>query len=369
MNKGNNLRLATLVVLVILISSLHYFTTTQLPQFHDVYRRLYYIPIVLGGLWFGLRGGLGVSLAASLLYAPHIVFQWGHHPTSSPEKFLEIMLYNIIGGLTGFLAAREREQKIKYQRAAQRLEHSYDKLREQADQILDIEEQLRRADRLSALGELSAGMAHEIRNPLGSIRGTAEILRDGVRPDDRHYEFASILIREVDRLNQVVGDFLNFARPQSNERGHFDLVNVLREVLVLTAQQAKANHVTLNFTPQGPCPLQGDAEQLKQVFLNLVLNALQAMPQGGALDIEIDVRELVTIRFRDTGQGIPADQLDKIFNPFFTSRSEGTGLGLAITHRIIQGHGGRIDVASKVGQGTTFTLVLPLHTNDKERAL
>ena len=167
------LRLTIIATLLLLVTALHYLTTTQEVNAHDIYRRLYYVPIVLGGVWFALRGGIATSILASLLYMPHVLFHWQHNPTIALEQYLEIVLYNVIGCLTGFLAQRERQQKLRYQKAAETLERSYDTLREQADQIIEIEEQLRRADRLSALGELSAGMAHEIRNPLGSIKGTA----------------------------------------------------------------------------------------------------------------------------------------------------------------------------------------------------
>lgn len=361
MRRIQRVRLFVLVFLVGAITALHYLTDVHLSQYHDIYRRLYYIPIVLGGLWFTLRGGVGTAIAVSILFAPHVVFQWGHHPTIEPEQYLEILLYNVIGFLTGFLAERERIQKERHEQAARGLEESYAKLRRQADMILEIEEQLRRADRLSALGELSAGMAHEIRNPLGSIRGTAEILQEGIDPADERYEFTRILIREVDRLNRVVQDFLRFARPAPVERDRFDVNETLREILALTRQERLKAGVAAEIKG-GEIPLlAGDREQLKQAFLNLILNALQAMPGGGQLTVVTRLRDArVEISFADSGQGIAAENLSRIFNPFFTTRQEGTGLGLAITHRIIQGHGGRLEVASQVGKGTTFTVVLPV---------
>ena len=116
----------------------------------DIYRRLYYVPIVLGGLWFNLRGGIGTAVAVSLLFLPHVLFQWGHHPVSQPEQYLEIILYNVIGFLTGLLSGREQQQTLRALQTAEQLEESYQQLRTQADQILEIEEQLRRADRLSS---------------------------------------------------------------------------------------------------------------------------------------------------------------------------------------------------------------------------
>jgi two-component system sensor histidine kinase HydH len=360
MRRNDLIRLASLAALVTGISALHYLTNIQDVRFHDIYRRLYYNTIVLGGLWFSLRGGLGTSLAVSILFAPHVVFQWGNLPTVEPEQYLEILLYNVIGFLTGFLSQRERTQKDRYQAAAGRLEESYAELKKQADLILEIEEQLRRADRLSALGELSAGMAHEIRNPLGSIRGTAEILQDGIEPADPRYEFTRILIKEVDRLNRVVQDFLDFARPAENGRTGVDVGGLLREILALIRLQAQKNGVEIRLGVENIPPVRGNPEQIKQAFLNLVLNALQAMPEGGILSLTAEVgKDGLRLCFTDTGSGIPRENLERVFNPFFTTRPNGTGLGLAITHRIIQAHGGCIEVESREGKGTTFTVFLP----------
>ncbi len=355
------LRLSIIAALLLLVSALHYLTTTQQTGAHDVYRRLYYVPIVLGGVWFALRGGIVTAILASLLYMPHVLFHWQHNPTIALEQYLEIVLYNVIGCLTGFLAQSERQQKYRYQKAAETLEGSYLKLREQADQIIEIEEQLRRADRLSALGELSAGMAHEIRNPLGSIKGTAEILRDGVAADDPKLEFAEILIREVDRLNGVLEDFLRFARPTPVEHGQFLLGEVVNDILDLTRQQAAHNQVEIVVALDDDIDIPGQGEQIKQVLLNLVLNALQAMPSGGVLKVSsTNLEHKIDIQVSDNGPGIALEDRERIFNPFVTTRDSGTGLGLAITQRIVQGHGGHIVLYSIPGQGASFTICLPL---------
>lgn len=361
------MRLTIVAGFLVLITALHYMTTTQMVQAHDVYRRLYYVPIVLGGVWFALRGGIVTSILASLLYMPHVLFHWQHQPSIALEQYLEIVLYNVIGCLTGFLAERERQQKLRYQKTAETLEESYRKLREQADQIIEIEGQLRRADRLSALGELSAGMAHEIRNPLGSIKGTAEILRDGVAPDDPKLEFADILIKEVDRLNKVLEDFLRFARPEPVERGRFSPNNAITEVLELTKQQAIRNRVEIETDLAEDVEIPGRGEQIQQALLNLVLNALQAMPDGGRLKISslIHANE-VRLRVSDNGPGIAMEDRERIFNPFVTTRDTGTGLGLAITQRIVQSHDGHILLESTPGQGSSFTLCLPISLRETE---
>ncbi len=360
-SRSTTLRLSIITVMLLMVTALHYLTTTQLHNAHDVYRRLYYVPIILGGVWFTLRGGILTGMAASLLYVPHVLVHWEHHPSIALEQYLEIVLYNVIGGLTGFLAQREMKQKQRYQKTAETLEESYRKLREQADQIIEIEEQLRRADRLSALGELSAGMAHEIRNPLGSIRGTAEILRDGVAANDPKSEFADILIREVDRLNRVLEDFLRFARPAPVGHGRFAVNRVIQEVLDLTRQQALRNRVEVSTGLDEECEITGEGEQIKQALLNLVLNALQAMPDGGRLTVSTRREQnALHITVSDNGPGIPPENRERIFNPFVTTREGGTGLGLAITQRIVQGHDGHIVLQSTPGEGASFTVCLPL---------
>lgn len=360
MEKRQWLRILILVLLIVGISALHYGTTIQKDQFHDIYRRLYYIPIILGGVWFSLRGGLGVALAVSLIYAPHVVFQWGHHHGVQLEQYLEMLLYNAIGLLTGYLAGKEQELTNRYRKTASQLELSYEHLKQQADQILEIEEQLRRADRLSALGELAAGMAHEVRNPLASIRGTVEIIQDGIAPDDPRHEFATILVRETDRLNRVVQDFLDFAKPSPADLTRLDLNRLIDDIFKLVAFQAEKAGVRLDFCAGSLPQVLGDAEKLKQVFLNLALNALQAMPGGGSLQVNSSLADdRVLVSFRDTGAGIAEAELEKIFEPFFTTRRNGTGLGLAITCRIVRSHGGSIEVESRPGEGSEFRVYLP----------
>ncbi|CAG1065340.1 nitrogen regulation protein NR(II) [Geobacter sp.] len=361
------LRILLLAVFVVGISLFHYLTPLHLPALHDIFQRLYYLPIILAALWFGLRGGLAASVIVSILYAPHILFQWGASPSLELEKFLEILLYNVVGGVTGFLCQKEEERREELERTARRLEESYRTLRGQADLIIGIEEQLRRAERLSALGELSAMLAHEIRNPLGSIRGTAEILRDDFRPGHPKYEFLEILLKETDRLNRVVEDFLRLSRPIDGERKTCDLAAELRELVTLLGSDAAARGVRISLEVDEIPPVTGDREKLRQAFLNLLLNGIQATGAGGTVAVRGavlprrgDEPPFVELAFTDTGVGIPGESLGKIFTPFFTTKEGGTGLGLAITQRIVEGHGGIVTVESEPGQGTTFRVRLPV---------
>jgi len=361
------LRILLLSAAIIGISLFHYLTPLHLPTLHDIFQRLYYLPIILAAFWFGLRGGLAASVIVSILYAPHVLFQWGARPSLELEKFLEILLYNVVGGVTGFLCQKEEERREELERAARRLEESYRTLRSQADIIIGIEEQLRRAERLSALGELSAMLAHEIRNPLGSIRGTAEILRDDFPPGHPKHEFLEILLKETDRLNRVVEDFLRLSRPSDGEKRTCDLGAELRELTTLLGSEAAADGVRIALELDRLPPVTGDPERLRQALLNLLLNGIQATGAGGTVTVRGTVlprsgddRPLVELAFVDSGGGIPQESLKKIFMPFFTTKEGGTGLGLAITQRIVEGHGGTVTVESAPGQGTTFRVRLPV---------
>ncbi len=360
MQQGIKRRIITIVFLIAGITFLHYSTTVHADHYHDIYRRLYYIPIVLGGLWFGLRGGVSVAVAVSLLYAPHVLLQWGHHAGLPLEQYLEMVLYNVIGCLTGFLSGKERHLREKYQETAQDLEESYEKLRRQTDMLLKTEERIESAARLSTLGELSASLAHEIRNPLASIRLVSDNLHDTLGQSAPESEYLDILRKEVERLNSVVEGYLSMTRSQKSKPKEVDINQAIREVLQLVRQPALKKNVTLDLN-EGAIPLvEGEQVQLKQAFLNLALNAIQAMPDGGRLHIETTADpDCLTITFTDNGPGLQAQDPEQIFTPFYTTREKGTGLGLAITRRIIEAHSGTIHALPAEPAGTTFSIQIP----------
>ena len=356
-------RILALAGCIIGISLLHYLTPLHLNYLHDIFQRLYYLPIILAAFWFGLRGGLCCSLIVSIVYAPHILFQWGGHLTMEMEKYMEILIYNTVGGVTGMLSQREQERSVELQKTAEGLKESYRKLQDQSEQMIVIEEQLRRAEKLSTLGEMAALLAHEIRNPLGSIRGTAEILKDDYQPDDPMYEFIEIQIKETERLNRVVEDFLNMARPQQSDMLPCPVQKELETIVNLVTNDAKNRLISLVLKPQPqPLIIKADGEKLRQAFLNIVINALQATPTGGSVTISTTVSEngYCEISFNDTGVGIEAGTLERIFEPFYTTKPEGTGLGLAISKKIIESHNGNLLIHSGPMPGTTVTVRLPI---------
>lgn len=235
-------------------------------------------------------------------------------------------------------------------------------------------ERVKERDRLAALGEMAAGLAHEIRNPLGAIKGAAQLLMTADGSPTPHHaenaEFLQIIVEEANRLNNVVTRFLDYARAERPGRegaDKVDLNNVVRKTIQLL-QKEQLPKIDLRVRTDEQLPMvAGDPESLLQVFLNLGQNAIQAMPDGGTLEIlttrrrrsRLGYGQFCEVRFRDTGIGIPRDRLKKLFIPFYTTKQKGTGLGLAISHRIINQHGGTIEVRSTIGQGSTFSVFLP----------
>jgi two-component system sensor histidine kinase HydH len=316
--------------LLALITLIHYLASgVRAGMLHGILGHLYIVPIILGAYWYGIKGGVTVSIASTVLFSPHLLLHW-KDPFLDVYNFVELFLFLLIGGVTGVLSQMERNQRKRYENALIRLDESHRKLKEQTDILFQTEEQLRRADRLSALGELSAGMAHEIRNPLGSIKGAVEILKDDYQPDDAKYEFIQILQKETDRLNHIVQEFLGFSRPKQPDFQYADLNEAIESVLTLTAQEAKKTVVRVKKKLDPSIGRRSlDAGLLKQAFLNLILNAIQAMPSGGVLTVESRLREdAVEVTIADTGIGISEENRKKLFSPFFTTKKYGTGLGL-----------------------------------------
>lgn len=237
-------------------------------------------------------------------------------------------------------------------------------------QIRDLEEEMRRKEWLASLGEMSAGMAHEIRNPLGALAGAMQMLRKDLHGDETSQRLMDIAVREATRLDNIITEFLQYARPPALNLAEYDLNKVLAETLDLVQHEARTrpNITIITTLANGPLPGMVDPDQMKQVFWNLAINAFDAMPQGGRLTIttgcrKIDIggrkADVVETAFHDTGEGISKTNLDKIFLPFFTTKKQGSGLGLAAVHRIVDLHGGWIKVDSQEGQGSRFVVCLP----------
>jgi PAS domain S-box-containing protein len=228
-----------------------------------------------------------------------------------------------------------------------------------------LREELARSEKLSAIGQIAAGIAHEIRNPLGSIVTAAHLLslRERMAVKGDNLKLLRTIKFEAKRLNGILTDFLTFARPRKLHLRESDVNEILEDVLsLLKSDPALSLKVSIQENLQPSLPqIRIDRDQIKQVIWNIALNALQAMPEGGKLRVASEVGDgHLKVRVRDSGVGISQDDLGRIFQPFYTSKKGGTGLGLSIAHRIVEAHGGSIDVKTKVGRGTEFTITLPM---------
>jgi len=360
---------AILVLVVIGIGLLHFFTPGYLIFYHDMFRRLSYFPIVLGAIWFGVWGGLLLAVLSSIAFIPHVLLYIGEGPGFYLSELTEIILYIAAGTVTGIIAGRESLLRQRYKELSEKLEKSYDKLHRETQLLLEVEEQLSAAQKLSALGQLSASLAHEIKNPLSSIKGTAEILLDEFPNDHPKREFVEILLQETTRLNNTVEEVLQFSRRGGEGKKMQDaatepLSQVIDRVRSLLVSQLRSKGITLTvlgWEAGKTFPVAG--EKLSQVFLNIILNAVDAAPPNGEITIEtLKDAAGCTISVKDNGPGIPDTMKDKIFDPFFTTKeiNKGTGLGLSISYTIIEKHGGQLKVKSARGKGSVFTIILPM---------
>jgi len=229
-----------------------------------------------------------------------------------------------------------------------------------------LEASSRRQDRLAAVGRVAASIAHEIRNPLAAMRGSIQVLRSEVGDDSTQAQLMEIILRESDRLNKIITDYLTYARPRAHSLVNVDLKELLSETFTLLRHDPaiRENHILETALPDRPVMVNADPSQLKQVFWNLARNALQAMPDGGTYQATLEQRQngKLHIVFADSGCGMSAEQVEHLFEPF-SSRTGGTGLGLSIVYQIIREHSGTINVSSRESQGTTITIGLPIDSS------
>lgn len=235
-----------------------------------------------------------------------------------------------------------------------------------------LEEKARRSDRLAALGELAAGVAHEMRNPLTTVRGYLQILPGNAGDAEFIEEFSENLIREIDRLTRLTENLLNMAKPISPELEREDLAAIIDDVVLFHAERLEKHGIRTGFEDAGrPLPVLVDRGRVKQVFINILVNAIEAMEGGGALTVRLSARvekleedrapaAYAVAEIQDSGPGIPANCLERLFDPFYTTKDHGTGLGLALSNRIIEEHGGFLRAESEPGAGACFWVMLPL---------
>jgi signal transduction histidine kinase len=320
------------------------------------------LPVITGATHFGLLGTAVISLVACGEYLSFLVFleKDQYIPEQGVlELVLRALFLPVVGYLTHELAAASRVETRKAQAAAEELAAANRSLKE-------AQAQVRRADRLAALGQLTAGLAHELRNPLGTMKTSAELLARKVAPENAiAREMAGFIASEVDRTNSLIGRFLDFARPQALKLKTGDLASMLDTAIARFEREQKGGKTSVtifkNYSPDVP-PVAFDAELMERVIANLLLNAAQASPPGGVVTVKTRVSDSAAeIAVIDRGSGIDPKNLENIFNPFFTTKPDGMGFGLAIISKIVEEHGGHIAVESTPGEGSVFRIELPLN--------
>lgn len=314
---------------------------------------LLFAPVTTAAIWFGWPGGLIGGIAGAM-----ICFQ-AHSRFGSAQIFalnVEALVYPAAGLVAGWLANRERRRNLAWQTAVHQLTAAHNELKTSF-------EAMKRAERLFSLGQLSAGLAHEIRNPLGSITGAGRILRRHVPGGEKQTECLDIIEKESQRLNRLLTNFLDFAKPRPPHLQPVDVGSTFDTVITLARHGLGRNTVELRkeVEPSLPKP-ECDPEQLQQVLLNLTINAIQASPE--ASEVVLAARrgpdDEIVIEVRDEGVGVSPENVDRLFDPFFTTKENGTGLGLPVAHEIVRQFGGVLSARRNPERGMTFNIVLPL---------
>jgi signal transduction histidine kinase len=339
---------------VVAVSLAHYLTDPAHILLHNIYQRLYYIPILLACARQGWRAGLAVAAVCAAAYAPHILIHWKHSSVYQTSQAVELAMFGVVAVVAGALSDRERRLRAE----AEALAAERDRALKDLEQTVET---LRRADRLATLGTLAAGMAHEVRNPLGAIGGAVEIIDRDFPEGHPHREFVEILRQEIRRLNETVGRYLDYARQPAPDLRAMNADSVVCAAVDLVRKSAERSAVTIDVSSSRDLPdALADPAQVHQVLVNLLLNGIQAMPRGGVLEVRTSLASKgVKISIRDHGEGLPEGPVERIFEPFFTTREGGTGLGLAISRRIAAAHGGSLEARQAEGGGAVFDLVLP----------
>jgi len=351
------------IIIKILLSTLLLAHTGEI-GINSSYYPIFYLPVVTAAIYFGPVATLFWTALASLAYCSLLIPALEEYELTAEgatELAIRILFFFVAAILVNRFAVENRRQVERYQALSETLEETNRQLRR-------AEAEARRAERLAALGQLSAGLAHEIRNPLGVIRGSAEMLTQKVAgTNPLASELAGYISTEVNRLNSLVARFLDFARPSHLDLQPLQVSAIVDRALDAVRAQMPATQIVVERRYAGNLPeIRADSQLCEQIFVNLILNAFQAMDgQPGKLCISIAQETSggnlgIAVQFEDTGPGVPPDLREQIFNPFFTSKKEGVGLGLAIVAKIVDDHRGWIRLETETTRGARFRVFLPV---------
>jgi two-component system sensor histidine kinase HydH len=322
---------------------------------HNILHHLNFLPLMMAGMLFGWRGAGVATVFVGIINAPVIARHWIYWPLDAKDQIIELLIFSAAGLIAGYLSDREKAQRQNLEQTKRELEKVYTELQENIANM-------KKAERLSAAGQLAASLAHEIRNPLASISGAAGILHRGFASPEYVNDCLQIIDKESQRLNKLLTGFLNFAKPRSPRLQLTDPDEILASVASLASHAAQANDILLRHEVLADCrEIECDPEQFKQVLLNLLLNAIEASPAGSVVWLRTVLQaDKAVMEVQDEGSGIPEEFIEQVFDPFFTTKQKGTGLGLAISSMIVTQHGGLLTFRRNVGKGMTFCIELPL---------
>lgn len=326
-------RIVAIALMVICITILHYRSDHFNISSHVLFRELYFLPIILAGFWFGVSGGVGASLAITLLYLPYVLALPEGISSYKFGNLIQIIIFNIFGLLFGLLFGRYKRQQQK----------------------------LLEAESLAAMGRAVSCIAHDMKTPLMAIGGFVQQVQRKVA-DDKLNKKLDFAVEQVRRLEALVGDMLAFAKPLNLQCQQGAVNDLIHEVVLISGEKAARHAVTITTELQEDMPTVAyDAQRLQQALLNLVNNALEASPQGGEVILRSQTDGAgIAIEIIDQGEGIPKEQRNDIFTPFVTTKKEGTGLGLPIVKKVIEAHAGSITVSKNSEKGVTFRITIPL---------
>lgn len=334
MGRAERMRVISLAALVTGITLLHYFTEWKVHYYHIFYQGLYFLPVMIAGFWFGLRGALCVSLSITILYLPFTIIHWKGFSADDFNSVMEMVLYNAVALILGKLRDQEKA----------------------------VQKRLREAERLAAMGKAFSGLAHDLKTPLIAIGGLSRLVQKNLEEDNPCRNKLDLVIKETQRLEEMVKEILDFSKPLELRRSKDDIGKVINQCTDLISDLAQQRNVNVeNQCPQNLPPVSFDASRIKQALINLLVNAIDASPGGETVKLYCYLKQKrLVIEVTDNGSGIAVNKKEEIFLPFFTTKRDGTGLGLPIAKKIVEAHHGYLEVLGNRERGVTFKVIIPI---------
>jgi len=330
-SKPSIVKIGIIGLAIILITLSHYQTAPEAGMRHVVFRELYFLPIILGGFWFGLRGGIATALVISILYGPLVIKVSGNFSAHDFGNIMEILLFGVVGGLLGWMRDRQVSHQAK----------------------------LLEAENLAAVGRATSMIAHDLKTPLVTIGGLAKQLSRKITPGTAAEEKIMVIQQQTERLERLVADMLFFAKPLQLKLGVSDICDLLGKAKETVNGKALQYKVAIELPQEKSCSRNLDPAKMLLVLINLFANAIEASPPNETVLVSLRYQQKkLLIDISDRGEGISTDIKDKVFEPFVTSKKNGTGLGLPICRKIIEAHAGELTYSNNSGGGTTFSISL-----------